>query len=240
MVRAAHGTVEQLARSYRTCRAPGSYCACRAGQPSTDRAGGTGVLRRRQEDPGRWRALRKDCAGSFGPAGPPEHRRGAPGQCAMIVTRPRQNRERHAVHDLPPASPARQLFENVRTRNPDECDSGESAVQQTQGVHRKPGPESFLDRARDNPPSIVNSPRGREARGKRGHTPLRFQWVARRDHQPDLAKAKSPPRQFRHMAVPFMGGIERAAQEADATAPTVTEARDGVRRKRVRTHRLQG
>jgi hypothetical protein len=57
---------------------------------------------------------------------------------------------------------------------------------------------------------------------------LRFQRIAGRDQQPNLVQVQPSARQFGDLPVAFMRGIERSAEQPDARATPVAEARDGI------------
>jgi len=186
------------------------------------------MLQRREEHPGRGRASGENRGGPCRPTGTPQHGRGAPGQGAVVVARPRQNREWHTAQNLTPAAPARQLLQYVRAGDPNEIDPREPAAQQAQRIDGEAGPEPLFDCARQNAPTIGDAARRREPLRQRRHATLRLQRIAGRNHQPDLVEPKPPQCQLGHMAVAFMRRIERAAQQADPAAPAIAEAWDRV------------
>jgi len=151
---------------------------------------------------------------------------GVAGQCAMIVTGPRQDSDRNATDELEPAPPTRQLFQDVSPHQPHEAHPRKQPQQAAQCVDGVARAEHRLDRAGDHAPTVRDAARGCQPLHERRHAALRLQRIAGRHQQPDLIEPQPLPRQIDDVAMPGVRRIERAAEQADAHAPSVAEARD--------------
>jgi hypothetical protein len=154
----------------------------------------------------------------------------------MIVAGARQNGEGNMAHNLQPATPARQLLQNVGTHQPDETHTRKLPQQVPQRIDRIACAECGLDCACHDAASVRDGTRGCHALGKRRHPALRLQRVAGRNQQPYLIEPQAPSREVDDVAMPRMRRIERTAEQPDARAAPVTEPRDRLMPKR----RVQG
>ena len=105
---------------------------------------------------------------------------------------------------------------------------GEAAHQLPHGIDGIAGAERGLDAAGDDAAAVAD-PRGAgQTIGERRHAVGRFQRIAGGDQQPDLIQPQAPHGQFRDMAMAFVRGIERSAEQSDSHPPPVAEFRDRV------------
>ena len=84
------------------------------------------------------------------------------GKGAMIVAGPRQHGERNPADELQPATPARQLLQDVRAHQPDEAHARKPPQQPAQRVDRVARAEHRLDRAGDDAAAVGDAARGRQ------------------------------------------------------------------------------
>ena len=113
------------------------------------------------------------------------------------------------------------MLQVVGPEQQDEADAREALAQQIQGVGGVARAEFRLDARRDHAPAVGDAPGVGEALGEGRHAAGRLQRVAGRDQQPDLVEAERRQRPFRHVPVPFVGGVEAAAEQADAGAAPI-------------------
>ena len=125
----------------------------------------------------------------------------AAGQGPMIVAGPRQNGEGNAAHEFEPATPARQLLQDVRPHQPDEPHARELPQQPAQCVDRVARAEHRLDRACDDAAAVRDAARGCQAPVERRHAAPRLQRIAGRHEQPDLIEPQSPAREVDDVAM---------------------------------------
>lgn len=157
-------------------------------------------------------------------------------QCATIVAGSRQNREGNAASNLQPATPARQLFENIGAHQPHKVRAREPPQQPAQRIDGVARAKRRLDRGGDDAAPIRDATRRGQALAERRHAALRLQRIARGDQQPHLIEPQPSSRNLDHVAMTGMRRIERTAEKADAHPPPVTKAGDRIMRER----RVQG
>ena len=104
-------------------------------------------------------------------------------------------------------------------------------AQRPQRVSRIARAQLALDRRRDDPAAIGDPARRGQPRGKRGHAVRFLQGIAGGNQQPNLVQPQPLQRDLRHMPVPFMRRVERAAEDADPQP--VAMAEPGRRRGRI-------
>ena len=131
-----------------------------------------------------------------------------------------QHRQRGMPHQPAPVLPARQLGGNIRAHQQHEPRQRKASPQPRQRIHGEAGAQPGLD-IRCQHPAAGNAPGAGHALRQRCHAARRLQRIAWRDHQPDLVQPQRPQRLVCHMAMPGMGGVEAAAQQADPPPPTV-------------------
>ena len=139
---------------------------------------------------------------------------------------PRQHGEGNPAHQLQPAKPARQLLEDVGPHQPDETHARELTQQPAQRVDCVARAEHRLNRAGDHAAAIRDVARGPQAPVERRHAAPRLQRIAGRHEQPDLIEPQSFACEIDDVAMALMRRIERAAEQADAHSPSVTEPWD--------------
>jgi len=194
----------------------------------TNRARGRSMLRRQQKTPGRRSRVRQYCGGAVAPSPRMQRTCGLARQCAQIIGRSRQHNERHARREITPAPPARQLLQYVSPHQPDEFHIRKPLLQSLQGINAVSGAQRRLDASRHDTPPVGNNACRSQTIPERRHSFPRLQHIARRNKQPDLIQPQSPPRQLRHMEMPRMRWIERAAENTHAHAPPVAEPRQRI------------
>jgi hypothetical protein len=151
--------------------------------------------------------------------------RGAAGQGAVVIAWARQHRDRDVSGELQPATPAGELLQNVSAHQPDEPGAGEAAAEQVQRVDRVMGAEGGLNRTGDDAAAVGDPAGGGQALLEWRHPAVRLQRIAWRDQQPDLVEPQASSGDVNDVAMARMGWIEGAAEQADARAPPVAEAR---------------
>lgn len=104
----------------------------------------------------------------------------------------------------------------VRTHQPDKAMLRKTPPQFHQRLRGKHRAELRLDPAHRDPRMPSHPSCGRHALRQRCHAPARLKRVLRRDEPPDVIEPQPLQGQQADMAVPAMGGVERAAQKADA------------------------
>ncbi len=145
-------------------------------------------------------------------------------------------RREYGATNVQPAAPARQLLQDVGAHQPDEAGSRKPPQQAAQRIDGVARAEHRLDRAGDDAAAIGEAARGRQPLIERRHAALRLQRIAGRHQQPDLIEPQPPPCQLDDVAMACVRRIERTAEQADAHAPSVAEARDRLMPER----RVQG
>ena len=123
----------------------------------------------------------------------------------------------------------RQLGEIVGPHEPDEARFREARVQGAQRVAGVARVQVALDVGGDDAAAARISAGGHgggrgQAIGQRGEGLRVFQRVTRRDEQPDLVQAQASQRRPGEMQVAGVGGVEAAAEDADAHPAAVAEA----------------
>jgi hypothetical protein len=154
----------------------------------------------------------------------------------MIVAGPRQNGEGNTARNIQPATPTRQLFQNVGAHQPDEARTRKLPQQPPQRIDGVARAERGLDRACHNSSSVRDGACSCQTLAKRRHPALRFQRIARRNQQPHLIEPQTSTREIYDMAMTKMRWIERTAEQPNAHAAPVAEAGDRLMRGR----RVQG
>lgn len=158
------------------------------------------------------------------------------GQGAMIVAGSRQHGEGNAACELPPASPARQLRQNVRTHQPDETRTWKLPQQAAQRVDRVARAEHLLDGTHQDVPVACELARRCQALAEWRHPAFRLQRIPRRHEQPYLVETQTLPCKIDDVAVTRMRRIERTTKKTDPHSPPVAEAGDWL----MPVRRLQG
>jgi len=154
----------------------------------------------------------------------------------MIVAGARQNGEGNTARNIQPATPARQLYQNVGAHQPDEARTRELPQQTPQRIDSVACAERDLDRACHNASSVRDGARGCHTLAERRHPALRLQRIAWRNQQPHLIEPKTPSREIDDVTMTRMRRIERTAEQADAHAAPVAKPGDRLMRRR----RVQG
>ena len=154
----------------------------------------------------------------------------------MIVAGARQNGEGNTARNIQPATPARQLYQNVGAHQPDEARTRELPQQTPQRIDSVACAERDLDRACHNASSVRDRMCGCQTLAERRHPALRFQRIAGRNQQPYLIEPQPPASNIDDMAMPRMRRIERTAEQANAHPSPIAEPGDRLMRRR----RVQG
>ena len=174
-----------------------------------------------QEDPGGRGAGRQSVAP---PARPPARSPSADAARECVAFRVQPGRSMTAIGIIramsPPAAPAVEARQVVRAHDPDEIDTRIAPLEKGQRVDRVAGPDLLLEtrsrRCGDGRSAARASATRSDSRGEFARI---LQGIARGDDPPDPVEARGASGPCRlTMAVPRMGGIERAAIEADPHA----------------------
>ncbi len=184
-----------------------------------------------QKCPGRPGQIGKDrCPGRRNAPAPQPTRRQRRHRPA-IVGRARQHRNFCCARDIRPAAPAWQLHQIVRSHQPDEAHTRKTPPQRPQRIARVASPERPLDVGRDNAPTVRKPLGRRQPHRQRRHACCWLERITRRYEQPYLVQPQMPQCEVRDMLVAGVGGIEAAAEQADAQPRSVAPARDGQGRE---------
>ncbi len=107
-------------------------------------------------------------------------------------------------------------------------DPGEPQPQGGQRVGGVASTQLALDRGGQDAAAIGDSGGGSEALGQTRHAGGAFQRIAWRYQQPHLVQLQASQCQFGDVAVPGMGGVERATEQANAQSLPMAEAGNRV------------
>lgn len=146
----------------------------------------------------------------------PGHCRGRDG--IVIITRPRDHRNRHSAGDAAPVPPAVELGKVVRSHQPDKPPFRPAVTQGAQcidGVRRAEPPFQCCDP--DRRPARLSTC-GPDPGSKRCHTCFRLQRIAGRHQPPHFIQAERPHCEQGDPAMAAMSRVEAAAQKARARA----------------------
>ncbi len=126
-----------------------------------------------------------------------------------------ENGNGHKVEQILPISPFRQLQQIIRPDQPDKS-AVSVAFQSSDRIHTILRTKlSFQIRDKDFRVSARHVGGGGHAFGKASHIIFGFQGVLRRDQPPDTIETEPLDGVQADRAMPFMGGIEGAAEQAD-------------------------
>lgn len=137
------------------------------------------------------------------------------GQRPVRIGSAGEDRNRHGVKDSRPTPPPGDLQEIVGTHDPHETPARVAALQLEERVGGVDRAEPGLEVRSFDAGMVGDLGRHRQALGKGRHAPAGLQRVLRRYEPPDLVQPQEVDRQEADMAMAVMGGIERAAEEAD-------------------------
>ncbi len=184
-----------------------------------------------------YRPQENPCRRSLGGQSPRESRgqavaaipaRRLAGQGGVRESRPVENGDRHARHQIPPAVPARQLEQVVGADDPHEAHLRINPAQVPHRIVASVAREAGFQVAHTNAPMLGASLGAGHSLRQGRHVGGRFQRVLRRYEPPHLVKRQPAQRQQTNTAMPVVGGVERPAEKADAEA----DAEAGARRMR--------
>ncbi len=168
-----------------------------------------------------------------GPPEPPQPDHRGAREGGTIIPRTGDYRNRHESSDAAPVFPPMELGQIVGPHEPDEATFRIAPNQFFERVHGEARAQFALDRGDADRRPAGLPPRRKHPRGKRRHPGFRLQRIARRDHPPDFVEPQRLGREKADAAVPAMGWIEAAAEQADDRPAAI---RVGLARK----NRAQG
>src|SRR5689334_25382611 len=117
-----------------------------------------------------------------------------------------------------PTVPAPKDVEIVAAHEPDEFESRKTLLQSLQRVERVVRMKIVLE-VHDDDPRMTGDQFGvADAIMQRRHSGDRLQGILRSDEPPDVIEPETFQRHFADMAMTFVGGVERAAEETDPQA----------------------
>ncbi len=149
-------------------------------------------------------------------------------QGCCITPRTRHDSQWNLPEKRLPAVPAGQFRKNIRAHQPDKAGSGETTFERTNGVEGVTRAERSFNIGGDKP-TVGCQPLDRgQTCSKRRHTLAGFEWIARRDHQPDLIETKLAQGPESDLDVSLMRRIKRSTEETDPGGATVTPDRDRI------------
>ena len=141
---------------------------------------------------------------------------------------PGQHDEGDEGGELPPMMPARQLFEDVGTHDPDEVGPREQPAKTADRVAAVACAQSGLETGGENMAPVGQIARRGQPGAEGRHSGNRLQDIPWRDDHPNLMQPQPPPGPAGDVQMPRMGGIERPAQQADAHPAAIAKSRQRV------------
>lgn len=145
------------------------------------------------------------------------------GQRPKTIGRAGENRNGGQPEHVFPTVPAADLSEVVGAHQPDEVGARKAPAQLAEGVGGEARAEPRLEIGDLDARMARQGPGALEAVAKRCHAFDRLQRILRRDQPPDLVEVETLQRLEADMVMAGMGGIEGAAQQADAPGAPVGE-----------------
>ena len=147
------------------------------------------------------------------------------GQCFVRIRRTRENGNDHRVKNFPPALPTVELDQIVRSHQPNESRALEAFGAGFERIGGKARAKQGFERHRLQTRMAPANPGGAcKARRQGRHAVVGFERVLRADEQPDLVEIEAFQSFERDMRMALVGGIERAAKQADAALGRQTKS----------------
>ena len=128
------------------------------------------------------------------------------------------------MDDVQPAPPARQFHQIVGPHQPNEFCVREAPQQQAQRIHGKMAVQRGLDSGRHDAAPVRDGPSTGQALCQRRHAGARFQRIAGGYEQPNLIQPQALAGQGGDMAMPFMRGVERPAEQPYVRPASIAES----------------